>query len=135
MVALLLTEKTVKLWKLKAGVSRQLGNTAVDPRSHYQRIKRWLGQEKAAPGRWIQMVKAVLSLLSRRPDCLIIDGSSWKKGVDRSFSDLECALQRGKCPGLMAGVEPFRSKQPMASATLDSPCFETITFTRNGVTG
>lgn len=80
MVALLLTEKTVNLWKLKAGVSRQLGNTAVDPRSHYQRLKRWLWQEKATPGMWIQIVKASLSLLSGKTDCLIIDGSSWKSG-------------------------------------------------------
>jgi hypothetical protein len=80
MVALLLTEKTVNLWKLKAGVSRQLGNTAVDPRSHYQRIKRWLWQEKATPGMWIQIVKASLSLLRGQTDCLIIDGSSWKSG-------------------------------------------------------
>jgi hypothetical protein len=80
MVALLLTEKTVNLWKLKAGVSRQLGNTAVDPRSHYQRLKRWLWQEKATPGMWIQIVKATLSLWGRKTDCLIIDGSSWKSG-------------------------------------------------------
>jgi len=80
MVALLLTEKTVNLWKLKAGVSRQLGNTTVDPRSHYQRLKRWLWQEKATPGIWIQIVKVSLSLLNGRTDCLIIDGSSWKSG-------------------------------------------------------
>ncbi len=80
MVALLLTEKTVNLWKLKAGVGKQLGNTRVDTRSHYQRIKRWLWQEKATPGIWIQIAKASLSLLGGQTDCFIIDGSSWKSG-------------------------------------------------------
>ncbi|MES2733075.1 MAG: hypothetical protein V4714_15100 [Bacteroidota bacterium] len=47
LVALILSEKTVSLWKLKGAVGRQLGNTAVDSRSHYQRLKRWLWQEKA----------------------------------------------------------------------------------------
>lgn len=61
MVALILSEKTVNLWKLKAGVGKQLGNTAVDSRSHYQRIKRWLWQEKATHGMWIPIVQASLS--------------------------------------------------------------------------
>lgn len=80
MVALILTEKTVNLWKLKAGVGKQLGNTGVDSRSHYQRLKRWFWQEKATPGIWIQIAKASLSLLGGQTDCLIIDGSSWKSG-------------------------------------------------------
>jgi hypothetical protein len=80
MVALILSEKTVNLWKLKAGVSKQLGNKGVDSRSHYQRLKRWLWQEKATPGIWIQLARASLSLLSGQTDCLIIDGSSWKSG-------------------------------------------------------
>lgn len=80
MVALILSEKTVNLWKLKAGVGKQLGNKAVDSRSHYQRLKRWLWQEKATPGIWIQIAKASLSLLGGQTDCLIIDGSSWKSG-------------------------------------------------------
>jgi hypothetical protein len=80
MVALILTEKTVNLWKLKAGVGKQLGNKEVDSRSHYQRLKRWLWQEKATPGIWIQIAKASLSLLGGQTDCLIIDGSSWKSG-------------------------------------------------------
>ena len=80
MVALILSEKTVNLWKLKAGVGNQLGNKEVDSRSHYQRLKRWLWQEKATPGVWIQIAKASLSLLNGSTDCLIIDGSSWKSG-------------------------------------------------------
>jgi len=80
MVTLILTEKTVNLWKLKAGVGKQLANKEVDSRSHYQRLKRWLWQEKATPGLWIQIAKASLSLLGRQTDCLIIDGSSWKSG-------------------------------------------------------
>jgi hypothetical protein len=80
MVALLLSEKTVNLWKLKAGVGKQLGNTELDSRSHYQRLKRWRWQEKSTPGIWIQIAKASLSLLGGQTDCLIIDGSSWKSG-------------------------------------------------------
>ena len=80
MVALILSEKTVNLWKLKAGVGKQLGNNAVDSRSHYQRLKRWLWQEKATPGLWIQIARASLSLLDGQTDCLIIDGSSWRSG-------------------------------------------------------
>jgi len=57
MVALILIEKTrgrptVNLWKLKAGVGKQLGNRKVYSRSHYQRLKRWLWQEKASPAIW-----------------------------------------------------------------------------------
>jgi hypothetical protein len=80
MVALILSEKTVNLWKLKAGVGKQLANSEVDSRSHYQRLKRWLWQEKTTPGIWIQLAKASLSLLDGQTDCLIIDGSSWKSG-------------------------------------------------------
>lgn len=80
MVALILSEKTVNLWKLKAGVGKNLGNKEVDSRSHYQRLKRWLWQEKATPGIWIQIAKASLSLLGGQTDCLIMDGSSWKSG-------------------------------------------------------
>ena len=80
MVALILSEKTVTLWKLKAGVGKQLGNKGVDSRSHYQRLKRWLWQEKATPGLWIEIAKASLSLLTGETDCFIIDGSSWKSG-------------------------------------------------------
>lgn len=80
MVALILSEKTVNLWKLKAGVGKQLGNSEVDSRSHYQRLKRWLWQEKVTPGIWIQIAKASLSLLGGQTQCLIIDGSSWKSG-------------------------------------------------------
>lgn len=80
LLALILTEKRVKLWKLKAGVGKQLGNKEVDSPSHYQRLKRWLCQQKATPGIWIQIAKASLSLLGGQSDCLIIDGSSWKSG-------------------------------------------------------
>lgn len=79
-VALILSEKTVNLWKLKAGVGKQLGNIQVDTRSHYQRLKRWLWQEKARPGIWIQIAKASMSLLNGQTECLIIDDSSWQSG-------------------------------------------------------
>ena len=80
MVAVILTEKTVNLWKLKAGVGKQLGNREVDSRSHYQRLKRWLWQENVTPGMWIEIARASLSLLGGQTDCFIIDGSSWKSG-------------------------------------------------------
>ncbi len=41
MVALLLEEKTVNLWKLKGSVGKLLGNTETDSRSHYHRFRRW----------------------------------------------------------------------------------------------
>lgn len=39
MVALILEQETVNLWKLKAAVGKQLGTENIDSRSHYQRIK------------------------------------------------------------------------------------------------
>ena len=80
MAALILSEKTVNLWKLKLEVGKQMGNKQVDSRSPYQRLKRWLWQEKATPDIWSQIAKASLSLLCGQTDCLIIDGSSWKSG-------------------------------------------------------
>ena len=42
LVALILDQKTLNLWKLKGSVGKLLGNTQTDSRSHYQRLKRWL---------------------------------------------------------------------------------------------
>ena len=64
MVALILSEKTVNLWKLKAGIDKQLANIQLATCSHYQHLKRWLWQEKSTPSIWIQ--KASLSLLAGR---------------------------------------------------------------------
>jgi hypothetical protein len=80
MVALLLEEKTVNLWKLKGSVGKLLGNTETDPRSHYQRLKRWLWAGESDKSIWINMLKAAVSLLQKKSQCLIIDGSSWKWG-------------------------------------------------------
>lgn len=79
-VALLLEEKTVNLWKLKGAVGRLLGNTHIDSRSHYQRLKRWLQRAETEKRLWIEMLRAVVSLLSKESPCLILDGSSWKWG-------------------------------------------------------
>jgi hypothetical protein len=49
-VALLLEEKTVNLWKLKGSVGKLRGNTDTDSRSHYQRLKRWLNSGVAQKG-------------------------------------------------------------------------------------
>jgi hypothetical protein len=75
-VALLLEEKTVSLWKLKGSVGKLLGNTNTDSRSYYQRLKRWLREGKQGKGLWVQMLRAAVSLLSKESVCLILDGSS-----------------------------------------------------------
>lgn len=80
MVALILEEKTVNLWKLKAAVGTQLGTKTVDSRSHYQRIKRWFWEGQSQKGMWIVILRASLSLLTKKSNLLIIDGSSWKSG-------------------------------------------------------
>ena len=80
MVALLLEEKTVNLWKLKGSVGKLLGNTATDSRSHYQRLKRWLWSGKGNKSIWIGMLQASVSLLEKKSKCLIIDGTSWQWG-------------------------------------------------------
>ena len=80
MVSLLLEEKTVNLWKLKGAVGKLLGNTATDPRSHYQRLKRWLWSGKADKSIWLGMLHASVSLLEKKSYCLIIDGTSWQWG-------------------------------------------------------
>lgn len=80
MVALILEEKTVNLWKLKGAVGNQLGKNSIDSRSHYQRIKRWFWESQSQKGMWIVILKASLSLLTKQSNLLIIDGSSWKSG-------------------------------------------------------
>jgi hypothetical protein len=77
-VALLLEEKTCNLWKLKGSVGKLLGNTATEPNSHYQRIKRWLRSGENNNGIWVEMLRASLSLLKGKIRFLIVDGSSWK---------------------------------------------------------
>jgi hypothetical protein len=80
MVMLLLEEKTVNLWKLKGSVGKLLGNTESDPRSHYQRLKRWLRVGESTKLLWVGMLKAAAALLEKKSKILIIDGSSWKWG-------------------------------------------------------
>ncbi len=79
-VALLLKEKTVSLWKLKGSVGKLLGNTHTDSHSHYQRLKRWLQEGERGKGLWVKMLRAAVGLLSKESSCLILDGSSWKWG-------------------------------------------------------
>ena len=80
-VALLLEEKTVNLWKLKGSVGKLLGNTETDSRSHYQRLKRWLNSGLAQKGLWAVLLQASASLLTKKSKCLIIDGTSWQTGT------------------------------------------------------
>lgn len=80
MVALLLEEKTVNLWKLKGSVGKLLGNTQTDSRSHYQRLKRWLWSAAEDKTTWVGMLQAAVGLLEKKSQCLILDGSSWKWG-------------------------------------------------------
>jgi hypothetical protein len=77
-VALLLEEKTCNLWKLKGSVGKLLGNTATDPDSHYQRIKRWLWSGEKQNGFFVEMLRASVSLLKGKVSLLLLDGSSWK---------------------------------------------------------
>lgn len=79
-VALILDEKTVNLWRLQGGVGKQLGNIEVDIRSHYQRLKRWLWSALEYPHMWVLIVKGAVSLLTKKSKLLIIDGSSWASG-------------------------------------------------------
>lgn len=78
MVALILEQKTVNLWKLKGSVGKLLGNTATEPQSHYQRLKRWLWSGAHQKSIWIGMLQGSVSLLEKKSKCLIIDGTSWK---------------------------------------------------------
>ncbi len=80
-VALLLEEKTVNVWKLKGSVGKLLGNTETDSRSHYQRLKRWLNSGLVQKGLWVVLLQASASLLSKKSKCLIIDGTSWQTGT------------------------------------------------------
>jgi hypothetical protein len=80
MVMLLLEEKTVNLWKLKGSVGKLLGNTETDPRSHYQRLKRWLRLGESTKLLWVGMLKAAAALLEKKSKILILDGSSWQWG-------------------------------------------------------
>lgn len=77
-VALLLEEKSCNLWKLKGSVGKLLGNTATEPNSHYQRIKRWLRLGEKKNGIWVEMLSASVSLLRGKTKILILDGSSWQ---------------------------------------------------------
>lgn len=80
-VALLLEEKTVNLWKLKGSVGKLLGNVETDSRSHYQRLKRWLNSGLTQKGLWVVLLQASASLLTKKSKCLIIDGTSWQTGT------------------------------------------------------
>lgn len=79
-VSLLLEQKTVNLWKLKGSVGKLLGNTETDPRSHYQRLKRWLCLGASNKLLWTGMLKAAAALLEKKSKLLIVDGSSWQWG-------------------------------------------------------
>jgi hypothetical protein len=80
-VALLLEEKTVNLWKLKGSVGKLLGNTDTDSRSHYQRLKRWLKAGAEQKRLWVVLLQASASLLTKKSKCLILDGTSWQTGT------------------------------------------------------
>jgi hypothetical protein len=80
MVCLLLEEKTCNLWKLKGSVGKLLGNHQSDPRSHYQRIKRWLWSGARNKGIWIEMLLAIGCLMRGKTKILMLDGTSWQAG-------------------------------------------------------
>lgn len=90
-VALLLEQKTVNLWKLKGSVGKLLGNTHADCRSHYQRLKRWLRAGEGDKGLWVGLLRASAGLLQKKAGCLILDGTSWKWG-GRTYHFLTLSL-------------------------------------------
>jgi hypothetical protein len=99
MVMLLLEEKTVNLWKLKGSVGKILGNTETDPRSHYQRLKRWLSLGASSKLLWTGMLKAAAALLEKKSKLLIVDGSSWKwSGKTYHFLTLSVLYQGVSIP-------------------------------------
>ena len=79
MVLLLLSKRTVNLWKLKDSISSCLGNDQTDVRSHYQRIKRWFWEGGQTPI-WLAMLQYSFRLLSNKSEWLIVDGTSWQRG-------------------------------------------------------
>ncbi len=99
MVCLLLEEKTVSLWKMKGSVGKLLGNTATDPRSHYQRLKRWLKLGDSDRQTWVGMVQAAAALLEKKSRYLLLDGTSWKwGGLKRHFLTLSVLYQGVSIP-------------------------------------
>ncbi|GAA4439424.1 hypothetical protein GCM10023188_35750 [Pontibacter saemangeumensis] len=73
------------MWSLKGAIGKLLGNTATDPCSHYQRLKRWLWSGKKDKSLWVGLLQAALGLLEKRSRLLILDGSSWKWGVRKYY--------------------------------------------------
>jgi hypothetical protein len=95
MVALILDQKTVNLWKLKGSVGKLLGNTQTDSRSHYQRLKRWLWQGAGEKRLWVQILLAAHRVLTKKTSILIVDGTSWQSaGMCYHFLTLS-VLYRG----------------------------------------
>lgn len=90
-VALLLEEKTCNLWKLKGSVGKLLGNTATEPNSHYQRLKRWLRAGEKENGIWVELLRAAVSGLQGKINLLILDGSSWQR-AGRTFHFLTLSV-------------------------------------------
>lgn len=70
----------MNLWKLKGSVGKLLGNTQTDPRSHYQRLKRWLSLGAKSKLLLTGMLKAAAALLEKKSKLLIVDGTSWQWG-------------------------------------------------------
>lgn len=99
MVALLLEEKTVNLWKLKGTVGKLLGNTQTDSRSHYQPLQRWLWSAAEDKRFWTGMLQAAASLLEQKSQYLILDGPSWKwSGQKYHFLTLSVLYQGVSIP-------------------------------------
>lgn len=99
MVALLLDQKTVNLWRLKGSVGRLLGNVNTAPDSHYQRLKRWLLEAKKQDRLWVAILRASTELLTGKSRYLILDGTSWQAhGVTYHFLSLSLLYQGVSVP-------------------------------------
>jgi len=80
-VQLILIGRTVNLWKLKDYVGMILGNTQVQPMSHYQRLIRFFNKHGSNEAFILDVQKQAFKLLrTLRFTHLLLDGTSWKRG-------------------------------------------------------
>jgi hypothetical protein len=76
LVALILDQKTLCLWKMKGSVGKLLGQEHTQSASHYQRLKRFFTH--SYHHQWVTIMQAAASLLTKATSVLIIDGTSWQ---------------------------------------------------------
>ena len=81
---LIILGRTCNLWKLKDYVGLALGNTHVQPLSHYQRLIRFFNAWYEDDEFLIALQQRTLRLLRRfKFTHLLLDGTSWKRGQQK----------------------------------------------------